>query len=326
MSQGGIASGGALGSGIHTIAGAIGTATGTTVTFQVLDEQSPFFSAIGSTVTLVFTDTEGNTIIGDFSGSGSLDAFNNTSLGESNLIGITTGNNNVAIGVNVMQSATSAQNNVSIGTSSLKNIDIATNNVSIGAQSASDLVNGNFNVFLGASAGSVFDGSESSNIQIGYNVQGDLGESHICRIGVATGTGDGSLNATYIQGIAGRAVGNTNAVSIDATTGQLGSYPLGGAISYTPVSFGSSPYTALATDVYISADVTGGAITIRLPNAPTAQRVFIVKDQIGNALVRNITVTTVGGAVLIDGAASKVINTNYGFISVIFNGLSYELF
>ena len=111
----------------------------------------------------------------------------------------------------------------------------------------------------------------------------------------------------------------SNSISIAANVGAQ-------IASYTAVAFGASPYVVLSTDYYIGADVTGGAITLRLPNAPTTGRVFVVKDVVGLAATNNITVTTVGGAVNIDGATSFVMNTAYESVQLIFNGSTYEVF
>jgi hypothetical protein len=94
----------------------------------------------------------------------------------------------------------------------------------------------------------------------------------------------------------------------------------------TAIDNTDTPYTALSTDSYISVDASTSAITVRLPNAPLKGRVFMVKDSTGSAETNNITVTTVGGVVTIDGSTSYVINTNYNSNSFIFNGTSYEVF
>ncbi len=99
-----------------------------------------------------------------------------------------------------------------------------------------------------------------------------------------------------------------------------------GFTNVTAVNHAASPYTATATDSYLSCDVTAGVITIRLPNAPVTGRSFTIKDKVGLAAASNITVTTVGGVVNIDGSTSFVMNTAYEAVSVIFNGVSYEVF
>jgi len=110
-----------------------------------------------------------------------------------------------------------------------------------------------------------------------------------------------------------------NSITIAANTGSE-------TVEYTGIVFVNSPYTVLSTDYYISADVTGGAISVLLPNAPATGRIFVVKDKIGDASVNNVTVTTVGGVVNIDGATSFVMNTNFESAQFIFNGTSYEVF
>ena len=111
--------------------------------------------------------------------------------------------------------------------------------------------------------------------------------------------------------------GSGSTVTIAETQAQL-------ATNYTATSAAS--YTAAATDYYISATTTSNAVSILLPNAPTTNRLFVIKDKVGNAATNAITVTTVGGSVLIDGATTYVIGVNYQSINVLFNGTSYEIF
>lgn len=87
-----------------------------------------------------------------------------------------------------------------------------------------------------------------------------------------------------------------------------------------------TPYVATATDYFIAIDCSGGIKTVQLPNAPATGRAFVIKDYTGNATANNVTVTTVGGAVLIDGATTYVLNTNYEAVQVIFDGTKYEAY
>jgi hypothetical protein len=100
----------------------------------------------------------------------------------------------------------------------------------------------------------------------------------------------------------------------------------GFALAYTNVTFAMSPYTVLSTDYYISVNSSGGAVTLRFPNAPTVNQTWTVKDRTGNASANNISVTTVGGAVTIDGATTYTIISNYGSINLINNATSYEVY
>jgi hypothetical protein len=59
-----------------------------------------------------------------------------------------------------------------------------------------------------------------------------------------------------------------------------------------------------------------------LPVSPTGT-VFIVKDAAGVASINPITVTATAST--IDGAASAIINTNYGSLTFIFNGIEWNI-
>lgn len=115
---------------------------------------------------------------------------------------------------------------------------------------------------------------------------------------------------------------------LTATVGSPPSWqpPTTIAQNYTPVDFLMSPYTVLPTDYYISVDATGGAVTILLPNAPTTYQTFVVKDRLGQALVTGLTISTVGGAVLIDGSTSYTYTEDYEGNDILFNGTAYEIF
>lgn len=97
-------------------------------------------------------------------------------------------------------------------------------------------------------------------------------------------------------------------------------------ITLTALTTASTPYTALAADYYFTCDVSGGVLSILLPNAPTTGRTYVVKDAGGDAATNNITVTTVGGVVNIDGATTFVMNTDYESANFVFNGVSYEVY
>lgn len=153
--------------------------------------------------------------------------------------------------------------------------------------------------------------SSFNNAQSGATVNTLTGNS-----GGAVGPTSNNINILGGTGVT--VVGNpgTSTLTI-STTGVTN-------LTYTSVS--SSPYVVLTTDEFISVDCSGGAITVQLPNASTLGQVFAIKDRTGSAASNNITVTTVGGAVLIDGATTFVMNSAYESIEVIGNGSSYEVF
>jgi hypothetical protein len=146
--------------------------------------------------------------------------------------------------------------------------------------------------------------------------------------------GGGGGNILTLTGNSGGAVpptaGNINVVGtgIITVTGNPGTSTLtissSGNLTYINVN--SSPYVVQPTDQYLSVDCSAMAITVQLPNAATLGRAFIIKDRTGSAAIHNITVTTVGGAVNIDGAVTFVMNTAYEAINVLGNGTSYEVY
>jgi hypothetical protein len=144
--------------------------------------------------------------------------------------------------------------------------------------------------------------------------------------------GGGGGGATTFNGNTGTAlpaagvinIVGTGPISTAATGNTITISQLGLAPAYTNVT--TTPYVVTGTDYYLSVNSSALAITIQLPNAPTALREFVIKDRTGNAATNNITITTVGGTVLIDGATSQLINTNFQSMQLIFNGTSYEIF
>jgi hypothetical protein len=240
------------------------------------------------------------------------------------------GEYNTCIGYQVSyQPASMGNNNVIIGANSIfGNTLYGNNNVVIGSNAAEGLYGatiGDNNVIIGYGSGTALDlNTTGSNILIAN--AGLNGESNTIRIGTS-----GTHNATYISGIAGIPVSNTNMVTIDTTTGRLGSaaVPSGGGSSPISVTLlnvlSGNPYV-VTTEYYMSVDTSlFGAMTIQLPNSPVMGSVYIVKDSAGSSNISNITVTTVGGSVTIDGATSKVLNTSYASLTVVFNGTNYEI-
>jgi hypothetical protein len=134
-------------------------------------------------------------------------------------------------------------------------------------------------------------------------------------------------------GPVGPTLGNINIVGADGVdvVGDPGTSTLTitadtTMIEYVSIDHADSPYTALTTDYYISADVTAGVITINLPNAPATGRVYIVKDQVGLAPKYIISVSTPGGTVTFDGVTTFMMNTAFETAQFVFNGVGYEVF
>jgi hypothetical protein len=149
------------------------------------------------------------------------------------------------------------------------------------------------------------------------------GTSAISALGAATNgqlvIGSTSVSPVLATLTAGAGVSITNgpgSITIAATGTTI--------LNYTSVT--TSPYVVAATDDYMSVNTSSIAITVQLPNAPTTGRVYTIKDKSGLAATNNITITTVGGTITIDGSTSFVMNTSYQSINVLFDGTNYEVF
>lgn len=96
-------------------------------------------------------------------------------------------------------------------------------------------------------------------------------------------------------------------------------------LPYTTIT-GPTTYNVLATDAFISCDTSVGAITVVLPNATTIGREIVVKDRTGNANTNNIMITTVGGAVTIDGQTTYLLDDEYDSVDILFGSAVYQTF
>jgi len=77
-------------------------------------------------------------------------------------------------------------------------------------------------------------------------------------------------------------------------------------------------YQVLVTDHIVSVGTTAGAINITLPLSPTTGDTYTVKDANGSATANNITI--LGNGNNIDATTNSVISTNYGTVTVVYNG------
>jgi len=167
-------------------------------------------------------------------------------------------------------------------------------------------------------------------------VEGGTGAQTFTAHSLLVGEGTSAITALGAATNGQLAIGSTGADPVLATlTAGTGVSITNGAGSITIAATGTTtlnymlvnttPYVVAATDDYLGVDSSGGAIQINLPNAPSTGRVYIIKDSTGSAATHNITITTVGGVVTIDGGTTFVMNTNYESTVVLFNGTSYEV-
>lgn len=142
-------------------------------------------------------------------------------------------------------------------------------------------------------------------------------------------TGDGQLligNAVFPYIRTGVITSPDGSVTVGYSAPDI-TLSLSGVVGgYVQIDNTDSPYVVGSTDQFISCDSSSGSITIQLPDAPTNFRKIIIKDRSGSAAVNNLTITTVGGAVLIDGMSSRTMSAAFESIQLLFNGTSYEVF
>ncbi len=90
----------------------------------------------------------------------------------------------------------------------------------------------------------------------------------------------------------------------------------------TRVFTASGNTTASSESILVVKKGTGAATGVTLPASPLTGWIYIVKDGKGDANTNNITVSPASGT--IDGAATKVINTAYGVLRVVYNGTEWS--
>jgi uncharacterized delta-60 repeat protein len=83
----------------------------------------------------------------------------------------------------------------------------------------------------------------------------------------------------------------------------------------------TTPFTATTSNDYIHCSGTS-AITIYLPSIPKTNQQIIVSDVKGNATAQNITIN--GNGKKINGATTALINSNYGSVILVYNGINWH--
>jgi hypothetical protein len=232
MSQAGSAGGGGGGGGSNiTINGNTGSSVGTVFDFVGTDMESGgtvrFDSAAG-TITLDMTDANQNVGVGQNALANVSSGVQNCAFGLNACVQNTTGLANTAFGTNTLSNNTATDFNTAVGGGALNTLAGGSgDNTAAGRQSLNQLLDGSYNTCYGRFSGFNYTSSESSNICIAAG--GTTGESNAIRIG-SQGGGLGQQNTCYVAGIAGVVTANSEMVTVDTTTGQLGSatIPSGG--------------------------------------------------------------------------------------------------
>lgn len=95
-----------------------------------------------------------------------------------------------------------------------------------------------------------------------------------------------------------------------------------GTLADVPVQLIDTPtYSATANEYFLGV-IYDGAVTVTLPSG-TIGKVFIIKDSAGDANTNPITVTTTGSS--IDGELTYVLDTDWGSIGLVYNGIEWNV-
>lgn len=95
-----------------------------------------------------------------------------------------------------------------------------------------------------------------------------------------------------------------------------------GTLADVPVTLVDAATYAATTDEYFLGVIYDGTVTITLP-AGTVGKVYIVKDSVGDAETNPITVVTTGST--IDGAASYILNIDWSSVTLVYNGIEWNV-
>ncbi len=139
---------------------------------------------------------------------------------------------------------------------------------------------------------------------------------------------DSAANVASFTGAAGEMVIDTTnnrvVVQDGSTAGGFPAAKLSETVANTRTQVSDGNYTVLTTDRTIAYITLTGARTVSLPAAstfPTGTR-LLVMDESGACSATDTITLSAAGADTIDGAASAVINSAYGYIALQSNGLN----
>lgn len=92
-------------------------------------------------------------------------------------------------------------------------------------------------------------------------------------------------------------------------------------VNNTVVTIAAGGYVITNEDVLIVNKTSGAATAVTLPATPATGQVVTVKDGKGDAATNAITISPAAGT--IDGAATVVLSTNYGSVTLVYNGTEW---
>lgn len=251
-------------------------------------------------------------------GLGSMAAANgstqNTCVGKDSGLRISNGQANTLIGYQAGANVTGNGGNSALGGGALSSND-GTGNTCIGGNNCFQMASGNYNTCVSFNSGFFYTGGESSNILLANG--GVAGESNVMRLG-SQGAGNLNVNTTYIAGIVGVTVANTQMVTINSSTGQMGVstilYP--GVTSNTGTS--AAP-TGTASATYVNMGL--GSSWKLTPSNYTSVRIHINGQMVNNTTGDGINIIMCYGTGAAPGNGTGPTGTTVG-INTIFTDLT----
>lgn len=130
---------------------------------------------------------------------------------------------------------------------------------------------------------------------------------------------------TSALAFASTTIGLTGISTLTGAASVTGIFTTGsGRIVTTRVVTAAGAVTAATTDnVIIVNKASGAATVVNLFATPTTGTQLVIKDGKGDAAANNITITPAAGT--IDGAATYVLATNYGAVTIVYNGTQWNI-
>jgi len=95
-----------------------------------------------------------------------------------------------------------------------------------------------------------------------------------------------------------------------------------GTLADVPVTLVDEATYTPTLDEYFLGVIFDGLVTVTLPAATTG-KVFIVKDAVGDAQTNPITINTTGSS--IDGLASYTLNIDWSSVTLVYNGIEWNV-
>ena len=289
---------------------------------------------------LVHTYGTQNFFVGGSAGNFTNTANNCVGLGQRSMPKITSSQNSLALGAYSNYDLTSANGSVAIGTFAGFEITTGDSNICVGRNSGVDLTpDSSDNTFVGAYSGDssqkgtsnmhgnvaigrsamgafVFDGNANRNTIIGYHAGKNIAGSYNIMIGNTAGENEAGSHKLYIHSsntatplIYGEFDNNFLKINGSFRTAM-------GRIIHTNTV--TDTYTALITDHLIIAN-KATAFTITLPASVDGQELHIKNINTGAVTVDGDSGET------IDGAATKVLSSQYDSVTIIGDGSNWHI-